>query len=140
MRFPEMSRNLLAVAAAALLGGCVPAAVAVGAPGGPRSATDLRAEPNCSHGSVAELVWKPAAKPGQKQRVDVTTHDFTGAEFESSEPIPPDRTSFTWNRVQGQATHFWRVLTLHGDEWVASATSTFTGATCVFDRKPNRLD
>lgn len=102
-----------------------------------RAAHSLAAEVTCSqtetNQGLAHLSWAPAAPRGLEQRVDVTIFDFSSGSYESSEPLSGETASLTWDRVNGQAIHSWRVVTRHADGWVTSATSTFEGPTCPAD-------
>lgn len=108
-------------------------------PDGPQAATSLHAAPHCAGTAppqpVATLRWNPAAERGTVQRVIVTIYPdgFEQGLFEASPPLASDRSSLTWRRVHGEAIHFWRVLTRHGDEWAASRTRQFQGVACPAD-------
>jgi hypothetical protein len=114
--------------------------LAIGSPGGPGAATDLRGESVCSDEQVAHAVarlsWAPAVDGGAEQLVQVTifAFDLPGSTF--SEPLDPDTDSHVVEQVSGQAVHQWRVLTRHGDTWIPSEPAEFTGATCVVDVEP----
>jgi len=106
-------------------------------PGGSDAATTLRAKAECDvsqpqHG-IAKLSWVVASHAGSEQRVDVTIYSFENGQFEMSESLPPEQSSLVWTGVKGQAIHFWRVLTRHGDPWVSSEIQTFEGAPCIGD-------
>ena len=104
-------------------------------PGGPEAATNLQSEVQCEQPGepVARLSWTPAEKRGSAQRVDVTIYSFEEGQFDSSELLPPDQSSFAWEQIHGQAIHDWRVLTLHEEGWVPSLTAGFEGPTCIGD-------
>ena len=110
--------------------------------GDPGAATNLQAEVECSveepRKGIAKLSWTVATSPGSAQRVDVTIFrgGFERGEFETTGPLPPSQSSLVWDRLSGQAIHFWRVLTLHADGWVPSETSSFEGPTCAADFVP----
>lgn len=102
-------------------------------PGGPRAATDLRAVAECEQPGVpvAEITWTVAEERGEAQRVDVTIYNFEEGQFDSSEILPPGQSTLRWYDLNGQAIHFWRVLTLHPEGWVPSDLGGFAGPTCV---------
>jgi hypothetical protein len=108
-------------------------------PGDSRAATDLQVEVECSETElrqgIAKLSWTVAKSPGSEQRVAITIvrDGFESGEFEMSGPLAPDQSSLVWEQLHGQAIHYWRVLTLHGDKWSASETASFEGPTCVAD-------
>lgn len=102
-------------------------------PGGPGAATDLRAMAECEQPGlpVAELTWTVAEERGEAQRVDVTIYSFEEGQFQSSQLLPPGQSTLRWYDLNGQAIHFWRVLTLHPEGWVPSDLGGFAGPTCV---------
>jgi hypothetical protein len=109
-------------------------------PGNPAAATGLHSEVDCEvpGKAIVKLSWKIASIPGSAQRVDVTIYSFDEDKFDSSELLPPDQSSFVWDRLRGQAIHDWRVLTLHPEGWVSSETAGFEGPTCVGDFEPTQ--
>ncbi len=116
-----------------------PTPILIVPPGDSSATTDLRAELRCSYTelrkAIADLTWKPAAKPGTRQRVDVTIfgESFERGAFDSSGLLPPDRSSLVWEQVRGRAFHSWRVLTFDGNQWVTSDTGRLVGVICVAD-------
>lgn len=111
----------------------------IGPSGGPGAATGLEAELRCSSTEpgqgVVELRWTVATQPGTAQWVEVTIYSerFDDGRSQSSGTLPPDRSSFSWDRFFPGAVHFWRVLTLHGDTWVPSEVGRFTPGPCIGD-------
>ena len=107
--------------------------------GGPGAATNLQSEATCSledpAKGVSRLSWAPAAKRGAEQRVALTTYvrGFDTGIFVTTEPLPPDRQSFVWERTGPGIIHYWWVLTLHTEGWVPSEVASFEGADCVAD-------
>lgn len=120
----------------------LPKGVPIRPPDGALFATRLEAEPDCVDGEpgrgVVHLAWQPAAERGTEQRVIATIFrdGFERPAFEASAAIVPGRSTFDWYRLQGQAIHFWKVLTRHGDAWVASEVARFEGPTCPIDSAP----
>jgi len=111
------------------------------APGSARAATSINSQVGCmgethSKGFV-KLTWKTAANIGVRQRVDITIFrgGFEHKNFESSELLPANQNSFTWDRLRGQAIHFVRILTKHKDGWVPSETISFEGPLCIMDSR-----
>jgi len=102
-------------------------------------ALGLSSAPRCTDASpprpVADLRWTPAQSGGLEQRIAVTVHDggIESGLFTSSAPLKPDRGSFTWTRMQGQANHTWVVLTLTADGWTVGEPGTFVGPLCPVD-------
>jgi hypothetical protein len=109
------------------------------APGGPRAATGLESQTGCRDDDprkgFADLRWVVAANPGSEQRVAVTIarDGFQTGNFQVSGPLGPNQTTLRWEQLQGQAIHYWRVLTRHGQEWVPSDTASFEGPPCIGD-------
>ena len=110
--------------------------------GGPGAATDLEADAACTETAArtwsATLTWSVASPPGSEQRVAITTHKngFERADAELIGPLPPDQNSLLLEQRQAQGNHYWRVLTLHDNGWVASDTALFVGPTCAADFQP----
>jgi len=108
---------------------------AADAPDHPGKATALKARTDCAdHGRpVAVLTWDLAETRGSQQRIALTTREegFEEASYQLSDPLPADATTYTWKTIAGQDVHYWRVLTLQPEGWVASATSTFEGRRCA---------
>ena len=45
--------------------------------------------------------------------------------------LPPDQSEYHWVHLNpGTGQRHWRVLTRHGEEWVASQTASFDGIVC----------
>lgn len=107
--------------------------------GGMRAAAGLAAEVRCTQTNprraIATLRWTPAEEAGSEQRVLVTNapDGFAKGEFEAGPPLPPDRAGLEWERVNGDAVHYWRVVTRHEDGWAASPTADFEGEICEAD-------
>jgi hypothetical protein len=107
-----------------------------------RAATRLRSATACSNSepgrAVANLSWKPALEHGSGQRVIVTIfpNGFDTGRFDRSPLLAPTRSHIQWPRVNGQAIHFWRVLTRHGRKWTATITARFRARACVADLIP----
>jgi len=105
-------------------------------------ATNLSAKPDCDPNApgraIADLHWTPAATAGREQRVAVTIYPdgFEKGQFDFSPTLAANATNLVWRQLRGQATHYWRVLTLHTNGWVPSVTSQFDGPTCVADQAP----
>jgi hypothetical protein len=108
---------------------------------GPRSraATRLKGSAECSAVepgvAFASLGWRPARQQGTKQRIAVTIlpAGFETGEIRLSGPLPRHVSSLEWRAIEGQAVHYWRVVTRQPEGWVASATASFTGPMCVAD-------
>ena len=107
--------------------------------GGPSAASNLAANVGCRETElrkgIAKLSWTVATKPSSEQRIVVTVFrdSFESGKFKISAPLPSDQSSLEWDKLEGQAIHFWKVLTLQPDGWVASETAEFEGPTCVTD-------
>jgi hypothetical protein len=130
-----------------IIAGCQasPARAGGGTNGG--AATLLQARLDCDQGDfrkgIAELSWTVAPSRGVEQKVVITLlrDGFEKGDYESSERLPAKQSSLRWERLSGQAIHFWRVLTLlETGEWVPSETAQFEGPTCVRDAVSPRLD
>jgi hypothetical protein len=108
-------------------------------PDGSRAATGLKSQVGCKAANpsqgAARLTWSLAPDRGTEQRVAVTIFQdgFARGDLDMSRPLQPGQTELTWERLRGQANHFWIVLTLHEDEWVASEPAKFTGVSCALD-------
>jgi hypothetical protein len=104
-----------------------------------RAATDLRATTACDEGGArgpsAHLVWATSATAGEQQRVAVAHRQdgFDRNDFELSDLLPPTATAVDWRSIRGRSSHYWRVLTRFGDEWVPSATARFSPPPCKQD-------
>jgi hypothetical protein len=111
-------------------------------PDGSSVATGLAATFRCSSADprtgTMELRWRPAAKRGSAQRVDVTkfSERFDDGKYETSKLLPSDRSSLQWGQVSPGAVHFWRVLTLQGHGWASSRIGRFTPGACIGDYVP----
>lgn len=109
------------------------------AAGGPLAATQLQATATCRQGqpgqAFASLSWVPAAQRGSEQRVQVTIYrdGFERGSFRVGAVLSPDRASSEWEPLEGQAIHYWRVLTLHSEGWRPSESGSFEGPTCPVD-------
>ncbi|HJP40653.1 MAG TPA: hypothetical protein QGF35_02985 [Dehalococcoidia bacterium] len=107
--------------------------------GGPRAAQGLEAEVGCSETKLrtgfALLRWTPAVEPGLVQRVAVTITrgGLETGQFEASLELVPSADSLRFEFLEGQAIHFWTVITRHSDGWVPAAAQAFEGPTCVAD-------
>lgn len=105
--------------------------------GGQRAASNLESEVGCRDDApgkgFADLKWTPAHQRGLEQKLQVTIYKegFESGNFQVSEALTPDRASYRWSRPEGQAIHYWRVLTRHSDGWVPSETAKFEGPSCV---------
>jgi hypothetical protein len=105
----------------------------------PAAATKLTATVGCDPATpgrpTGELTWAIAKPRGQAQRVEMTIlpDGFEKGEFESSRELPPDQSSLSWQQFRGQATHYWRVSTKQGGEWVPSEVKKFQGPLCIAD-------
>ena len=109
------------------------------AAGGPQAATQLQATATCRQGqpgqAFASLSWVPAAQRGSEQRVQVTIFrdGFERGSFRAGPVLSPDRATSDWEPLEGQAIHYWRVLTLHSEGWRPSQIGSFEGPTCPVD-------
>lgn len=107
---------------------------------GAQAATGLAGKAECRPAeagrSFARLSWTPAASTGSEQRVAVTIYrdGFEHGTYRVGPALPPDRTTFDWEPLEGQAVHHWRVLTLQPDGWRPSSTAGFDGPTCPSDQ------
>jgi len=105
---------------------------------GQQAASNLESQAGCRQDEpgkgFVDLKWTPAEHRGQEQRLQVTIYreGFESGNFQLSEALPPDRASYQW-RPEGQASHYWRVLTRHSDGWIPSETARFAGPPCVAD-------
>ena len=88
---------------------------------------------------IAKLQWSIAQPRGTEQRVLVSIYGFREGRFEATPPLPPDQTTYTWDRIHGQAVHSWIVLTRQENTWVASPQETFEGPGCVADMRTGAL-
>ena len=117
----------------------VPRRISLLPTGGPGAATNLFAKPDCDRTkpgrAVAYLHWTPAIKKGTEQRVAVTIvpKGFDAGMFSTSPTVASNATNYVWDRLEGQAIHFWRVLTLQPEGWISSEGGSFRGPTCVQD-------
>jgi len=122
------------------LGGDVgtPVPTPVPTPGGPQAASDLRASASCVAAGRAEAVleWTPAVDEGVSQRVQITIFDFDSQDVDTTETLPPGQSTLIFDQLEGQALHFWRVLTEHPGGTVPSETGEFRGVTCPVDIEP----
>jgi hypothetical protein len=104
-----------------------------------RAATGLKASAECSAiqpgVALAALGWHPARHRGTEQRIAMTIFPagFENGEYRLGDPLGGSVSSLEWRAIEGQAIHYWRVLTLQRAGWVASSTATFTGPMCVAD-------
>ena len=104
-----------------------------------RAATALRGLAECSAVepgvALASLRWRPARDRGTEQRIAITIlpNGFETGEFRLSEPLGRNAATLEWRAIEGQAIHYWRVLTRQPDGWVASGRASFTGPICVSD-------
>lgn len=104
---------------------------------GGRAASNLESQSSCREDEpgkgFVDLKWAPAAQRGQEQKLQVTIfrEGFESGTFQLSEALTPDRASYRWTRSEGQANHYWRVLTRHSDGWTPSETARFAGPHCV---------
>ena len=120
-------------------GGTPPPADAVGgAPGATAvAAAALQATVECDRAkpgrALARLSWAQPARAGAAQRIAITIYGdrFEDGKFELSPELAPGETSLVWDRLHGQAFHYWRVVTQQGGRWVPSETGVFEGPTCV---------
>jgi len=109
---------------------------------GSAAASGLQAMVGCSESEprngIAKLSWDIAPKSGSSQRVVMTIFrdGFITGRFQKSEPLASDETSLVWERLEPGIIHFWRVLTLQPDRWVASETATLDPPMCVADEAP----
>lgn len=102
-----------------------------------RTATELRAVAGCQgegpNNHVADLTWQPARPAGDGQRL-VLSYLPGGLDtdaFVQSPVLPADQADYHWIHLNPDTgVRHWRVLTRHGDEWVASDTATFDGVVC----------
>jgi hypothetical protein len=100
-----------------------------------RSAHDLRATTDCddtgARQPTARLAWHPA-QAGGEQKIEVTTarDGFDVGKLDASQPLPADATTLAWTALRGRSSHYWRVVTRHGEDWVASDTARFTPPRC----------
>jgi hypothetical protein len=107
--------------------------------GGERAASNLESQSGCREDEpgkgFVDLRWSPATRRGQEQRIQVTIfrEGFDTGNFKTSEVLTPERDSYQWTQPEGQARHYWRVLTRHSDGWIPSETARFEGPSCVAD-------
>ena len=107
--------------------------------GGAGAAVARSARPGCSETEArrgfVRLGWRPATRRGRSQRVAVTVRrdGFETGRYALGRELSPERKSLVWTRLQGQAIHFWVVLTRTPTGWLASEPSSFEGPTCVAD-------
>ena len=98
-----------------------------------RSATRLRALPECdgSSSAVVHLSWHPASKRGRAQKVAVTqfADGFETDRFSVSPRLEPDAERFDWRDTNANGSYRWRVLTKHRS-WKGSKISSFIGPSC----------
>jgi hypothetical protein len=126
-----MTRNALAVMVTML----VIVLVASAASGDERAAHGLRATTDCddtgAHRPTARLAWD-AAPSGEEQRIEVTTAEdgFAVGKMDTSDALAADTTALPWTDLRGRSSHYWRVVTRYGDQWVASETARFTPPRC----------
>ncbi len=105
-------------------------------------ARDLAATVECSQEpprqAVAHLQWSPAPTPGSEQRVVVSLFrdGFSTGDYALSDALAPGQSGLDWTQVQGDALHFWKVLTLREGQWLASETALFQGLSCPTDYQP----
>ncbi len=125
----------------ALIAGLSLATVASGETDAPPAdaATALRATTDCdadgSRQPTAHLTWTAAPTAGE-QRVALTpaADGFETGRLETSDTLPAGTTTFDWRPLHARVTHYWRVLTRHGDAWVPSTTAKFPAPACAAER------
>jgi hypothetical protein len=85
--------------------------------------------------ALALLRWRPARERGIAQRIAVAIlpGGFKTGDFRLSDPLGREASALEWRDIEGQAIHFWRVLTLQPKGWIASVTASFNGPICVVD-------
>jgi hypothetical protein len=104
-----------------------------------RAASGLEGFAECSpiEPGVARalLRWRPARERGTAQRIAVAIlpDGFKTGDFRLSDPLGREASALEWREIEGQAIHFWRVLTLQPKGWIASVTASFVGPICVVD-------
>jgi hypothetical protein len=107
--------------------------------GGRGAATNLTAnrydDPAQPARALVKLQWTPASQQGSEQRIVVTifSDGFRRGAFDVSSPLSSNQTSLVWDKLQGEAIHHWKVLTLQPSGWVLSQTGTFEGPTVIRD-------
>lgn len=101
----------------------------------PGTATNLKADVRCNTIKppigIAELSWKPAIPPGEKQKIIITTYTVGGRNSETSLPLSAEQSSLAWSERGNETIHDWKVLTLHHDIWIPSETGRFTLPVCA---------
>jgi hypothetical protein len=100
------------------------------------SATALAGQTGCGPdllgggSAAAVLSWEPAAEPGpQKVQVSIAPRPFDDTAAPDG-ALAPGAATLRITDLAGQATHLWRVLTLHGEMWIPSEPASFEGPLC----------
>jgi hypothetical protein len=76
--------------------------------------------------------WAPNLAPETSQWLDLSLQgpSFAPGSFATVGPLPPWRSSFTWDGIEAGALHHWRINTLYGDEWLTSPVESFFTLHC----------
>ncbi len=125
-----MIRQIVVVALAAAL---VAAALAVASNGG-GAATGLTATAECVGGPpepVVHMHWDPSGDGRQRVQVTVFADGFATGRIDRSRRLSSRQSRLTWRRAQGEAKHYWRVMTRIDGRSVPSEIATFEGPGCV---------
>jgi len=81
--------------------------------------------------SLVKLFWDPAGSAEQAVAVSARPDGLDGGNYTTSETLPASQSTYELRESQPGGIYYWRVLTRGGDGWLASATATFEGPTCV---------
>ncbi len=89
---------------------------------------DVALTTGCEGGMLVEsFSWTTATPIGLAQWLDLSTQNsgFAPGTFVSSELLVSVAATFRWAGLLPDATHYWRLNTWTGTQWVTSATGTF---------------
>lgn len=81
----------------------------------------------CEQGQLLGVFsWTPAAS-GEVQWLDLTTQNngFAAGTFISAGPLNRDLATYQWRGLSSYTTHYWRINTWTGSQWLTSATGSF---------------
>ena len=87
--------------------------------------------------------WSPSLLDGGEQWLDLSLYDtgFAPSAFVGSGPLPPSRSTFTWDSLAPGSVYYWRVNTKAAGGWHDSPTWSFgtlgCGAMAPFGMAPS---
>lgn len=114
------------------------AAIDIAMPGGPGAATTLVDTMGCSETKLRTsevfLNWTPSTA-ALAQRVDISKFrdGFQTGTYETSGPLPGNRSATAIEGAEPGIHYYWRVLTSTGGSWASSQIERFAAPTCASD-------